>query len=143
MNIDLDIKNIDFKDSSVKTGMFTGEAVENSENIFITFQFPDNKIKTIESDSFSFLDNTKEIRLPNSIITIKENAFQNSQSIEKLTLGNSLQEIGDFAFMYVHNLKEVIIPDSVKSIGMGGIQRTKNRNIKIIFFISINRRLRF
>ena len=116
MNIELDLKNINFQDGSIKTGMFSGEPNDN-KNIVISFQFPENKIKTIESDSFSFLDNTKEITLPNSIITIKENAFQNSQSIEKLTFGNGLQEIGDFAFLYVHNLKEVIIPDSVKSIG--------------------------
>lgn len=131
MNIDLDIKNIDFKDNAVKTGMFSGEGVDNSENIFITFKFPDNKIKTIEMKSFDSLYNTKEIRLPNSIIIIKENAFQDSQSIEKLTFGNSLQEIGDFAFMYVHNLKEVIIPDSVKSIGMGAFSGPKIETLKL------------
>lgn len=119
MNIELDLKNIDFKDSSVKTGMFSGNIIDNSENIVITFAFPTDKIKTIEMMSFDQLYNTKEITLPDSVITIKEYAFQNSQSIEKLTLGNGVQSIGDQAFLYVQALKELIIPDSVKSIGMG------------------------
>ncbi|MEI0749492.1 leucine-rich repeat domain-containing protein [Brachyspira pulli] len=117
MNIDLDIKNIDFKDSSVKTGMFSGEGVDNSENIFITFQFPENKIKTIEMRSFDNLSNTKEIIIPDSVITISESAFCFSSSIEKLILGKNVQTIGNSAFSYVQFLSEVIIPDSVKTIG--------------------------
>ena len=70
MNIELDIRNIDFQDGSVKTGMFSGEAVENSQNIVISFTFPTDKIKTIEMLSFTQLYNTKEIVLPNSVITI-------------------------------------------------------------------------
>ncbi|WP_297244984.1 leucine-rich repeat domain-containing protein [uncultured Brachyspira sp.] len=118
MNIELDIKNINFQDGSVKTGMFSGEVIENSENIVISFAFPTDKIKTIEMMSFDQLSNTKEITLPDSVITIKEMAFQNSQSIEKLTLGKNVQTIGDQAFFTLEFLKELIIPDSVKSIGM-------------------------
>ena len=131
MNIDLDIKNIDFKDSSVKTGMFTGEAVENSENIFITFQFPENKIKTIEMRSFDNLSNTKEIIIPDSVITISESAFCFSSSIEKLILGKNVQTIGNSAFSYVQFLSEVIIPDSVKSIGMGAFSGPKIETLKL------------
>ena len=131
MNIDLDIKNIDFKDSSVKTGMFTGEAVENSENIFITFQFPENKIKTIEMRSFDNLSNTKEIIIPDSVITIRESAFCFSSSIEKLILGKNVQTIGNSAFLYVQFLSEVIIPDSVKSIGMGAFSGPKIETLKL------------
>ncbi|MEI0563795.1 hypothetical protein [Brachyspira pulli] len=60
MNIELDIKNIDFQDGAVKTRMFSGEPNDN-KNIVISFQFPENKIKTIESDSFSFLEIQKKL----------------------------------------------------------------------------------
>ncbi|WP_297286450.1 leucine-rich repeat domain-containing protein [uncultured Brachyspira sp.] len=119
MNIELDIKNINFQDGSVKTGMFSGEVVDNSQNIVISFAFPTDKIKTIEMMSFDNLYNTKEIVIPDSVITISDMAFQNSQSIEILNLGNSVQTIGEYAFMYIEGLKEVIIPASVTSIGMG------------------------
>ncbi|MEI0702074.1 leucine-rich repeat domain-containing protein [Brachyspira intermedia] len=116
MNIELDIKNINFQDGSIKAFMFYSFD-DKYKNIVISFAFPENKIKTIEKSSFLGLYNTKEITLPDSVITIKESAFMYS-SIERVTLGNGLQEIGTFAFMGVDNLKEIIIPDSVKSIGM-------------------------
>ena len=116
MNIELDLKNINFQDGSVKAYMFSS-FVDKYKNIVISFAFPENKIRTIEKSSFFGLYNTKEIALPDSVITIKESAFIYS-SIERVTLGNGLQEIGTFAFMGVDNLKEIIIPDSVKSIGM-------------------------
>ena len=43
MNIELDLKNIDFKDSSVKTGMFSGNIIDNAENIVVSFSFPTDK----------------------------------------------------------------------------------------------------
>ena len=116
MNIELDIKNINFQDGSIKAFMFYSFD-DKYKNILISFTFPENKIRTIEKSSFFGLYNTKEIALPDSVITIKESAFMYS-SIERVTLGNGLQEIGTFAFMGVDNLKEIIIPDSVKSIGM-------------------------
>ena len=116
MNIELDIKNINFQDGSVKTGMFSGEAVKNSENIVISFTFPENKITTIGVRAFESLYNTKEITIPDSVITIEERAFQNSQSIVKLTFGKNLKTIGKAAFLYIQFLSEVIIPDSVTSI---------------------------
>ncbi|WIH84429.1 leucine-rich repeat domain-containing protein [Brachyspira pilosicoli] len=125
-DIDMDIRNIDFKDGIVPTGMFSGEAREdNYNNIFLNFIFPENKIKTIEMLSFTQLYNTKEIVLPNSVITIETYAFANSQSIEKLNLGNGLQTIGDYAFMALEYLKELVIPESVTSIGMGAFAQSQ------------------
>ncbi|AEM21379.1 hypothetical protein Bint_0750 [Brachyspira intermedia PWS/A] len=117
MNIELDLKNINFQDGSIKAFMFSSFD-DKYKNIVISFAFPENKIKTIEKSSFFGLYNTREITLPDSVITIKESAFMYSPSIEIVTLGNGLQEIGERAFMGVDNLKEIIIPDSVKSIGM-------------------------
>ncbi|WP_157146524.1 leucine-rich repeat domain-containing protein [Brachyspira pilosicoli] len=130
MNIELDIKNIDFKDGIVPTGMFSGEDLGNY-GIVISFIFPENKIKTIEMLSFDELYNTKEITLPNSVTTIETYAFANSISIEKLNLGNGLQTIGDQAFMALEFLKELVIPKSVTSIGMGAFAQTGTAKITI------------
>ena len=118
MNIELDIKNIDFKDGIVLTGMFSGEDLGNY-GIVISFIFPENKIKTIEMLSFTQLYNTKEITLPDSLITIKDNSFVNSQSIEVLNFGNGVQTIGMTAFAYLESLKELVIPKSVTSMDAG------------------------
>lgn len=119
MNVEIDLKNINFQDSSIKTGMFSGDIVDNSENIVISFVFPNDKIKTIEMNSFDNLSNTKEIIIPDSVITISEMAFYFSISIEKLILSTNLKTIGDQAFLYAQGLKELVIPDSVTSIGSG------------------------
>lgn len=125
MNIELDIKNINFQDGSVKTGMFSREVIENSENVVINFRFPENKIKTIEMDSFDWEHNTKEIRIPDSVITIGNTAFQYSANIEKLILGNSIVSIGEQAFIGIEYLKELLIPESVTSIGTGAFAQSE------------------
>ena len=130
-NIDLDISNINFKDGSISEGMFSGDVIEGSENIFINFVFPNDKIKTIGTMSFMALYNTEEIIIPNSVTIIDEMAFQLSQSLIKITLGDSLQEIGNYAFMYVPGLKEIIIPNSVKKIGMGAFSGSALRKLEL------------
>ena len=131
MNIELDIKNIDFQDNTIKTGMFKGYSVDGTENIVISFIFPENKITTIGIKAFEALCNTKEIIIPDSVITISESAFYFSTSIEKLILGKNLKTIGDQAFVYANGLKEVIIPDSVKTIGMGAFSGPKIETLKL------------
>lgn len=119
MNIDMDIKNIDFHNETINKWMFSGYVVDGTENIFINIIFPQNKIKTIGEMSFDNLYNTKEIVIPDSVVTIEERGFQNSQNIEKLTLGKNLKTIGKYAFVYAQSLKELVIPDSVISIEEG------------------------
>ena len=116
MNIDMDIKNIDFHNETINKWMFSGYVVDGTENIFINIIFPQDKIKTIGEMSFDNLYNTKEIVIPDSVVTIEERGFQNSQNIEKLTLGKNLKTIGKYAFVYAQSLKELVIPDSVTSI---------------------------
>ncbi len=111
--------------------MFSGEVVDNSKNIVISFAFPTDKIKTIEMMSFDSIENTKEITLPNSVITIDGYAFQNSKSIEKLNLGNGVQTIGDQAFLYTQGIKELVIPDSVTSIGVGAFSGSFIETLKL------------
>ncbi|MEI0531991.1 leucine-rich repeat domain-containing protein [Brachyspira pilosicoli] len=131
MNIELDIKNIDFQDNTIKTGMFKGYSVDGTENIVISFIFPENKITTIGVRAFDSLYNTKEITIPDSVTTIESEAFYSSISIEKLTLGKNLKTIGDQAFVYANGLKEVIIPDSVKTIGIGAFSGPKIETLKL------------
>lgn len=119
MNIDMDIKNIDFQNETINKWMFSGYVVDGTKNIFINIIFPQDKIKTIGSFAFTDLYNTKEIVIPDSVVTIEERGFQNSQNIEKLTLGKNLKTIGKYAFVYAQSLKELIIPDSVISIEDG------------------------
>lgn len=131
MNIELDIKNINFQDGSIKTGMFKGYSVDGTENIFINFIFPENKITTIGMKAFEALYNTKEIIIPDSVITISEMAFYFSTSIEKLILSKNLKTIGDQAFLYAQGLKELVIPDSVTSIGVGAFSGSFIETLKL------------
>ncbi|WP_157150828.1 leucine-rich repeat domain-containing protein [Brachyspira sp. SAP_772] len=131
MNIEMDISNIDFKDGIVPTGMFSGAVVDGSENIFISFKFPENKITTIGVRAFESLYNTKEITIPNSVTTIESEAFYLSSSIEKLTLGKNVKTIGDQAFLYTQGIKELVIPDSVTSIGVGAFSGSFIETLKL------------
>ncbi|OEJ15272.1 hypothetical protein BFL38_13285 [Brachyspira hampsonii] len=128
-NIDIDIRNIDFQDNTIKTCMFSGETIDDTINL--NFIFPNNKIKTIESMSFDNLYNIREIILPDSVTSIENDAFNNCQNIEKLTLGNGLKTIGDMSFLYNNSLKEVVIPNSVTSIGMGAFSGAPIETLKL------------
>ncbi|MEI0684460.1 leucine-rich repeat domain-containing protein [Brachyspira pilosicoli] len=128
-NINMDIKNIDFKDNTIKTGMFSGESIDDT--IIINLIFPENKIKTIGEMSFDNVYNVKEIVIPDSVITIEKDAFQGIQNIEKLTLSKNLKTIGDTAFLYANGLKELIIPDSVIAIGIGAFSGPKIETLKL------------
>ena len=128
-NINMDIKNIDFKDNTIKTGMFSGESIDDT--IIINLIFPENKIKTIGEMSFDNVYNVKEIVIPDSVITIEKDAFQGIQNIEKLTLSKNLKTIGDTAFLYANGLKELIIPDSVIAIGIAAFSGPKIEILKL------------
>lgn len=81
MNIDMDIKNIDFQNETINKWMFSGYVVDGTENIFINIIFPQNKIKTIGNFAFTDLYNTKEIVIPNSVINIGSYAFQQANKL--------------------------------------------------------------
>ncbi|MBW5382221.1 leucine-rich repeat domain-containing protein [Brachyspira pilosicoli] len=113
--IDIDIKYINFKDGTISGDIFSGPT--DDENIGFNFIFPENKIKTIGDNAFSFLYNLKEITIPASVTRIGLNAFNNCGNLIKLNLKNGLETIDNSAFLQVPFLSEVIIPDSVKTIG--------------------------
>ena len=107
MNIDMDIKNIDFHNETINKWMFSGYVVDGTENIFINIIFPQDKIKTIGEMSFDNLYNTKEIVIPDSVISIGKSAFANSH-LEKVTISASVKEIKGSAFNTSRKLKTLI-----------------------------------
>lgn len=117
-NIDVDIKNIDFKNGAIESNMFE-EGIGTYETIVLNFIFPENKITTIKSSAFYMLTSLREITIPDSVTTIEPEAFYYCSKLEKLILGNNIQTIGDQAFLYAESLKELLITPSVISIGMG------------------------
>ena len=69
----------------------------------LSFILPENIIRVIEGNAFSFLNNyLKEIRIPDSVIGINAAAFQLSEVLEKITFteNSQLEYIGELAFSY-------------------------------------------
>ena len=127
-NIKIEIKNIDFQNSTITEGMFSSGGISKKR---LRFVFPDDKIKTIGQRSFLNLDNVDSLTIPNSVISIEYRAFQSIYSLKTLVLGNKLQTIGDYAFVYLQSLRELIIPDSVISIGEGAFANSHLEKLTI------------
>ncbi|WP_157144083.1 leucine-rich repeat domain-containing protein [Brachyspira pilosicoli] len=115
-NAIIDVSNVYFNERKIKTRMFRGVNIGYFE---LSFILPENIIRVIEGNAFSFLNNyLKEIRIPDSVIGINAAAFQLSEVLEKITFteNSQLEYIGELAFSY-SKIKEIVIPASVKSIG--------------------------
>ena len=115
-SVDVDIKNIDFKNGAIESHMFA-EGSSSQETFTLNLIFPENKIITIKSLAFYSLNSLKEIVIPDSVTTIESEAFYFCSQLNKLTLSKNLKTIGNSAFLYAQALKELIIPNSVTSIG--------------------------
>ena len=115
-SVDVDIKNIDFKNGAIESHMFA-EGSSSQETFTLNLIFPENKITTIKSLAFYSLNSLKEIVIPDSVTTIESEAFYFCSQLNKLTLSKNLKTIGNSAFLYAQALKELIIPNSVTSIG--------------------------
>ncbi|MEI0557719.1 leucine-rich repeat domain-containing protein [Brachyspira intermedia] len=115
-SVDVDIKNIDFKNGAIESHMFA-EGSSSQETFTLNLIFPENKITTIKSLAFYSLNSLKEIVIPDSVTTIESEAFYFCSQLNKLTLSKNLKTIGNSAFLYAQALKELVIPNSVTSIG--------------------------
>lgn len=129
-SVDVDLKNIDFKNGAIESSMFA-EGYSSQEAFTLNFIFPENKITTIKSSAFRTLSSLKQIAIPDSVISIEYRAFQSIYSLKTLVLGNKLQTIGDYAFVYLQSLRELIIPDSVISIGEGAFANSHLEKLTI------------
>lgn len=113
----IDISNVYFNERKIKSRMFRGGVYLGYFNV--NFILPENIIRVIEGNSFSFLNNyLKEITIPDSVIGIDAVAFQVDESIEKITFRETskLEYIGDLAFSYA-KVREILIPASVTYLG--------------------------
>ncbi|WP_300757023.1 leucine-rich repeat domain-containing protein [uncultured Brachyspira sp.] len=113
-NIDVDIRNIDFKNGSINEMMFSGETI--SDDIILNFILPNNQIKIVESMAFMNLGNIKQITIPNSITMVGEYGFAYCYQLERLEFESGIQTIWASSFLVAEKLKELVIPDTVKSI---------------------------
>ena len=79
--------------------------------------FKGNKIKKIETGTFSYCKNLTDITLPKGLEVIDYNSFERCESLESITIPDSVTEIGEAAFVFCTKLKSVVIGDGVISIG--------------------------
>jgi len=82
-------------------------------------------VTTIGDYSFSMCRNLSVINFPHSIIFIGKKAFWWSY-LKQVTIPNSVVEIGDEAFSYCLSLTQVSIPSSVTNIGRNAFYESTN-----------------
>jgi len=76
---------------------------------------------TIQKGAFGgFLEDIKEIIIPEGITSIEDNAFEGCATLTTVTLPGSLKHIGRNAFVDCKSLKTVVLPDSISAIECWG-----------------------
>ena len=92
----IDVSKVYFNERKIKSRMFRGGVSLGYFNL--SFILPENIIRVIEGNAFSFLNNyLREITIPDSVIGIKAAAFQNDLFLEKITISENskLEYIGN------------------------------------------------
>ena len=90
---------------------------ENDEKVIVPEKLDGIRITGIGHRAFSFCENLKEIKIPDSVQSIGDVAFYECKNLKKIKIPDSVKSIGDCAFSWCENLKEITIPDSVEKIG--------------------------
>ena len=76
---------------------------------------------TIQKGAFGdFLEDIKEIIIPEGITSIDENAFEGCTNLTTVILPGSLKHIGRNAFVDCKSLKTTVLPESISAIECWG-----------------------
>lgn len=79
---------------------------------------------TIQKGAFGgFLEDIKEIIIPEGITSIEENAFKGCTNLTTVILPGSLKHIGRNAFVDCKSLKTTVLPESISAIECWGERR--------------------
>ncbi len=82
--------------------------------------------KTIADYAFSYCEDLKSIKIPDSVISIGRYAFYHCTDIKSVKIPDGVKSIGDSAFFYCLDLASITIPDSVTSIGSSAFIYTEH-----------------
>ena len=76
---------------------------------------------TIQKGAFGdFLEDIKEVIIPEGITSIEENAFEGCTNLTTVILPGSLKHIGRNAFVDCKSLKTTVLPESISAIECWG-----------------------
>ncbi|WP_346426121.1 leucine-rich repeat protein [Brachyspira sp. G79] len=95
--VDVDIRNIDFKDGAIESYMFA-EGLDSQAPFVLNFIFPENTITTIKTLAFNMLSSLKEITIPSSVTMIEDSAFSYCSQLEKLVFEEGITTIWASSF---------------------------------------------
>lgn len=74
-------------------------------------------VSSIDTGSFMYCYNLKNVVIPNSVSFMGDCIFDNCTALETITLSNNIVSIGDRAFYNCSSLSKITIPNAVTSIG--------------------------
>lgn len=71
----------------------------------------------------SYIGNSENITIPNSVTSIRPFAFGNCSSLQQIIIPNSVTSIGESAFICCSSLQKITILNSVTSIGQNAFEK--------------------
>lgn len=105
------LSNIEWNNSItiIEQQAFSGTAFE-------TIDLP-NTITKIEGKAFSYMDNLKEITIPDSVTEISGYfLLEHCENLKRVTIGKGLTSIPEYTFSNSPSITELIIPENVSDI---------------------------
>lgn len=103
-------------------GSFKGGYFGKQSKITHIYFLEDSTITTLDSSAFSFMDNLKVIKLPNSLTTINGSAFAHCPNLETINLNDEITSIKNNAFLSCSKLQLTSLPKKLKELGSAAFQ---------------------